>query len=244
MSSVMMLSKSQLEAIVSRPGNNACVDCGALGPNWVTTTYGALLCLNCAGVHRSFGVEVSFVRSLRLDAWTREQERMMLVSSNEKVNDFFKASGESSEGHERYLTGTAAKLKKLVRGLKDGQEEAELTLDLSEGEVEAIEQLKAAYKFRVERERKQNDDASSGRRPWVPDSSSSSCMVCGKSFSIFVRRHHCRNCGQLVCSACAPRENSKPIPQLGYCHPVRHCRLCFQSLGIDWASQDALTNFQ
>ena len=39
-----------------------CFDCASpLGrePPWVSVSYGVTLCLNCAGVHRSFGVHVS-----------------------------------------------------------------------------------------------------------------------------------------------------------------------------------------
>ena len=35
---------------------------------------------------------------------------------------------------------------------------------------------------------------------WVPDSGSSGCCVCGKTFGIFTRRHHCRACGKIVCN--------------------------------------------
>lgn len=37
---------------------------------------------------------------------------------------------------------------------------------------------------------------------WVPDNSTNLCMQCGQKFSIIKRRHHCRACGQLLCSTC------------------------------------------
>lgn len=42
----------------SLPGNNACMDCGARHPEWATVSYGALICLECSGRHRSLGVQV------------------------------------------------------------------------------------------------------------------------------------------------------------------------------------------
>ncbi|TYZ66872.1 hypothetical protein PybrP1_011318 [[Pythium] brassicae (nom. inval.)] len=41
------------------------------------------------------------------------------------------------------------------------------------------------------------------RDEWVADEDRKSCAVCDKPFSIR-RRHHCRNCGEVVCSTCAP----------------------------------------
>ncbi|KAF1318400.1 Lysosomal trafficking regulator, partial [Globisporangium splendens] len=41
------------------------------------------------------------------------------------------------------------------------------------------------------------------RDEWVADETRKSCVVCVKPFGIR-RRHHCRNCGEVVCSTCAP----------------------------------------
>ncbi|XP_053679568.1 zinc finger FYVE domain-containing protein 9 [Anopheles nili] len=37
---------------------------------------------------------------------------------------------------------------------------------------------------------------------WVPDNSTKFCMQCNQKFSVIKRRHHCRACGQLLCSSC------------------------------------------
>lgn len=37
---------------------------------------------------------------------------------------------------------------------------------------------------------------------WVPDNMTNNCMQCDTKFSLIKRRHHCRSCGQLLCSSC------------------------------------------
>ncbi len=62
---------------------------------------------------------------------------------------------------------------------------------------------------------------------WVPDSGSSGCCVCGKTFGIFTRRHHCRACGKIVCNDHSSKKLlldhiSKDVQQ-------RVCDLCHKS---------------
>nr|XP_043606663.1 protein FREE1-like isoform X2 [Erigeron canadensis] len=37
---------------------------------------------------------------------------------------------------------------------------------------------------------------------WVPDEASVKCTSCSTYFGAFVRRHHCRNCGDIFCDKC------------------------------------------
>eukprot|EP00904_Undaria_pinnatifida_P007285 jgi/Undpi1/3687/HiC_scaffold_16.g07057.m1 len=39
---------------------------------------------------------------------------------------------------------------------------------------------------------------------WVPNSERNSCLHCQRPFTLLLRRHHCRMCGELVCSHCSP----------------------------------------
>ncbi|KAF1331569.1 Myosin-like protein, partial [Globisporangium splendens] len=74
---------------------------------------------------------------------------------------------------------------------------------------------------------------------WVPDTDRDDCMECHKKFgSLGSRRHHCRMCGRLLCSACAschikgsqlpfqPRGKKKKAEVAK--KKLRACALCFE----------------
>lgn len=59
---------------------------------------------------------------------------------------------------------------------------------------------------------------------WQPDNDSNTCMMCKESIGWLWSRHHCRNCGRLVCANCS--EKRAIIEDLGYDSPVRVCFDC------------------
>ena len=63
----------RLQEILFIPGNNQCADCQAPDPEWSSINLGILLCIHCAGCHRSLGTHISVVKSLKLDAWADSQ---------------------------------------------------------------------------------------------------------------------------------------------------------------------------
>lgn len=46
------------------------------------------------------------------------------------------------------------------------------------------------------------DGSKKGRESWVADRDMVECFDCKTSFSLTVRRHHCRECGNIFCAAC------------------------------------------
>jgi hypothetical protein len=91
----------------SLPGNSTCVDCSSRNPEWASITYGVLICTKCAGRHRSYGVQTSFVRSVNMDAWSHSQVLAMLEGGNDQMNNFFdrhQMGNSSSLTAKRYHT--------------------------------------------------------------------------------------------------------------------------------------------
>ncbi|KAI3639930.1 hypothetical protein MIR68_002058 [Amoeboaphelidium protococcarum] len=60
---------------------------------------------------------------------------------------------------------------------------------------------------------------------WIPDEVAQTCMVCKCSFNVIIRRHHCRYCGAVVCSACSTH---RVIINDQTMKPQRVCDLCHQ----------------
>ncbi|XP_036202501.1 pleckstrin homology domain-containing family F member 1 [Myotis myotis] len=64
--------------------------------------------------------------------------------------------------------------------------------------------------------------------PWVPDKATDICMRCTHTrFSALTRRHHCRQCGFVVCGDCSRARVL--LPRLAP-KPQRVCGLCYRQL--------------
>jgi len=70
-------------------GNSRCLDCSKQNPEWAAVSYGAMVCLQCAGSHRSLGVNVSTVRSVTMDHWRYDEVVKMLEGGNRQLSAFF-----------------------------------------------------------------------------------------------------------------------------------------------------------
>ncbi|XP_077037092.1 arf-GAP with GTPase, ANK repeat and PH domain-containing protein 1 isoform X9 [Agelaius phoeniceus] len=85
-----------LQSIRNIRGNSHCVDCEAQNPDWASLNLGALICIECSGIHRNLGTHLSRVRSLDLDDWPIELIKVMSAIGNELANSVWE---ENSQGH-------------------------------------------------------------------------------------------------------------------------------------------------
>lgn len=58
---------------------------------------------------------------------------------------------------------------------------------------------------------------------WMKDDSAKECFSCGKPFTTFRRRHHCRVCGQIFCDNCT---TMVPGDKFNYTGKIRLCNSC------------------
>uniref|UniRef100_A0A8C8ALI3 ArfGAP with GTPase domain, ankyrin repeat and PH domain 2 n=1 Tax=Otus sunia TaxID=257818 RepID=A0A8C8ALI3_9STRI len=78
-----------IQAIRNARGNSLCVDCGAPNPTWASLNLGALICIECSGIHRNLGTHLSRVRSLDLDDWPRELTLVLTSIGNATANSIW-----------------------------------------------------------------------------------------------------------------------------------------------------------
>ena len=76
---------------------------------------------------------------------------------------------------------------------------------------------------RMERASNNNDAADTMVPRWVPDddAAAAECKGCASPFSLIVRRHHCRSCGDVFCNGCSSKRMS-----LAWESNARVCDMC------------------
>jgi len=62
------------------------------------------------------------------------------------------------------------------------------------------------------------------RATWVKNNERTTCNLCTRNFHTLRRKHHCRRCGEVVCSDCSTVETID-LPAIGY-SKLRLCKVC------------------
>lgn len=97
--------------------NMYCCDCLAQPADWVSVNNAIFLCIECAGVHRGLGVQVSFVRSLKLDLLDHDQIAILKKGGNRKFLEFcdlYKLDKDAKMKQIKYITKAAYQYRSLL----------------------------------------------------------------------------------------------------------------------------------
>lgn len=91
--------------------NLNCADCEQKRPEWVSLNLGALVCIECSGVHRSLGVHLSKVRSLKLDQLSRAEYAVIQALGNQFVNSVWEGGVNNQTGWKKPEPNDSRKVK-------------------------------------------------------------------------------------------------------------------------------------
>uniref|UniRef100_A0A672M3T1 Arf-GAP with GTPase, ANK repeat and PH domain-containing protein 1-like n=1 Tax=Sinocyclocheilus grahami TaxID=75366 RepID=A0A672M3T1_SINGR len=69
-----------------------------INPTWASLNLGALICIECSGIHRNLGTHLSRVRSLDLDDWPSELTKVLTAIGNHMANSIWETC---TQGHQK-----------------------------------------------------------------------------------------------------------------------------------------------
>ncbi|XP_063075792.1 arf-GAP with GTPase, ANK repeat and PH domain-containing protein 3-like isoform X2 [Engraulis encrasicolus] len=125
-----------IQSIRNVRGNSFCVDCDAPNPDWASLNLGALICIECSGIHRNLGTHLSRVRSLDLDDWPVELSMVMTAIGNAMANSVWEGA---LEGYTK--PGTDSTREEKERWIRAKYEQKLFVVGLPQSDVPLGQQL-------------------------------------------------------------------------------------------------------
>ena len=85
------LADEDLIPIIQIESNQNCNDCGKINPHWCSITNAVLLCPSCARNHKKFNINISRIKSLEVDDWSKEDIYKLKIGGNERFTNLIKS---------------------------------------------------------------------------------------------------------------------------------------------------------
>lgn len=86
-----------IQIVKHLPGNDRCCDCDSTKDvTWISTNFGSIHCIDCSGIHRELGVQVSRIQSITLDYVTVADLLLPMTIGNDMLNEIFESKSSLS----------------------------------------------------------------------------------------------------------------------------------------------------
>ncbi|CAF0728831.1 unnamed protein product [Brachionus calyciflorus] len=92
-----LLVKNMLKQLLKIDGNKKCADCDSDDPDWLVTNLGIFVCIECCGIHREMGVQISKTQSIKIDRLNASQLIIAKMIGNSKLNSIFECTLDKSQ---------------------------------------------------------------------------------------------------------------------------------------------------
>ena len=130
------LADPELVLIINITENKFCNDCQKKNPRWCSINNAVLLCASCARKHQKYNKNISKVKSLEGDLWTKDEIKKLYIGGNERFNKLLTSyniplTNENAEykyhtkiaGYYRNLLNEELKEKKVINLIKPSLKE-------------------------------------------------------------------------------------------------------------------------
>ena len=115
---------------------NVISNLGAIHPQWISVNNAVYVCYNCSGVHRGFGVQISFVRSLSMDGLSDQQKKLLSLGGNKRFMEFMEMYELGSEpANIKYKTRAAEFYRGMIKAMAEGKTYSEVMPELADGKM-------------------------------------------------------------------------------------------------------------
>ena len=132
----MDLADPELVLIINIAENKFCNDCQKKNPRWCSINNAVLLCASCARKHQKYNKNISTIKSLEGELWTKDEIKKLYIGGNERFNKMLSSyniplTNENAEykyhtkiaGYYRNLLNEQLKGKKVINLIKPSLKE-------------------------------------------------------------------------------------------------------------------------
>ena len=80
------LADPELAILINIEENKICNDCQKKNPRWCSINNAVFLCPSCTRKHRKFNKNISTIKSIEGDLWTKDEIKKLCIGGNERFN--------------------------------------------------------------------------------------------------------------------------------------------------------------